>query len=131
MKYIYIIFIFISSKSIAQTALIRHKSHSGTNKTFVPAKIRDNFGEVVINREYEEDKTSTYKLISEGFGSDTTFILFQTKNKSLDRTMCMIDDTVLQTVEINDGSLVTKTKIFLIELLKDYRKKEKEQEKSG
>ena len=130
MKYIYILFIFISSSAISQTALIRHKSHNGTNKTFKPTTIKDNFGEVVIIREYEEDKTSSYKLILEASGNDTIFTLFQTKNKDLERSMCMTDDRVLQTIKINDPDLVVKTKAFLIEILKDYRKQEKKQEKS-
>jgi len=121
MKYIYILFIFISSTAISQTALIRHKSHSGTNKTFKPTTIKDNFGEVVINLEYEEDKTSTYKLISEGFGRGTTFVLFQTKNKALERSMCMTDDRVLQTIEINDADLIEKTKAFLIENKRNHK----------
>lgn len=124
-KYIVILFLFISSTAISQTELIRHKSHSGTNKTFIPTTNKDNFGEIVIIREYKKDTSSSYKLISNG----STFILFKTNDKALDDAVCMLNDEVLQTVEINDPELIVKTKEFLIGLLKDYRKEEKEQSK--
>lgn len=125
MKYLFLVLVLTSSLSMAQTDLINHKSHSGTNKTFVPNTTKSNFGEVTINKEYKRDTSSSYKLVRDFSvlgGGGTNFILFKTKNKVSYRSMCMIDDEVLVTININDASLIETMKATLVEQLMAYRK---------
>jgi len=110
---------------MAQTKLINHKSHSGTNTTFIPNELDGNFGIVEFTIEYERDSSSIYKLVSQTKGNEIMFVLFKTKNKSLEKTMCMKDDEVIEKVTMSNGRLYEKIQALLIDQLKMYRIKEK------
>ncbi len=86
---IYIFFFFLIHSSLAQTKLINHKSHSGTNKTFNPHIVNGNFGEVSIKEiEILKNKKSNYSLTrAERFGTLIYVlkkILIKKNKKSLD-----------------------------------------------
>ncbi|CAN5182120.1 hypothetical protein BH09BAC1_BH09BAC1_26520 [soil metagenome] len=113
----------------AQTELINHKSHSGTNRNYKVIKGSGNFGlsPVMINAELEKDNTSSYKLIFNEEGNSVQYILFKTKNKALDKTMCMASDEIIETISLSRFSNLRPAIVkILIAELSNYRKLEKQ-----
>lgn len=128
MKFVIAIFLLFGLQSLsAQTELINHKSHSGTNRTFVIAKNTGNFGLRSIQGELEKDSKSSYKLIYSEEGNMVSYILFKTKNKVLDNAMCMTNDEVIENISFTGLSSNLREGVvkLLIEELRRLRKQEK------
>lgn len=117
-------FVFTFSAQ-AQTELIRHKSHSGTNKTFNPNKLNGNFGLRVSEGEIREDKSSSYKLLYSHIGSSYTYYLFYTEREDMKLNVCLEKDKVLETVKVSAYDDTDATEKRLTQKLLKLRKKEK------
>lgn len=109
----------------AQTELIRHKSHSGTNKNFKTNR-SGNFGLVEIRDELKKDPNSSYKLIRIAEGNLVRYLLFKTQNKALTNTMCMNNDEVIANISFSTVTAGIRDNIekLLIEELMALRKGE-------
>lgn len=135
MKHILLLFLLcIGTSAMAQTKLIHHKSHSGTNATFNPHTTEGNFGlPDYFSKELKKNKKSTYKLIRRDYNMgklSVEYILYKkestdTKNTSINGNK---NDIVLAKVALSTlpNSTVTKEieKLMLQELEK-YRSEEK------
>lgn len=127
MKYLLaLLLLFGVYSASAQTDLIRHKSHSGTNKNFKVIG-SGNFGLMVMQGELEKDPNSSYKLIYTIEGNHFNYVLFKTKNKALNNTVCMTNDEVLVNISLSIITHDIKEKVekLLIEELMALRKGEK------
>ncbi len=128
MRFLIAIFLMFGINSLsAQTELINHKSHSGTNRNFKVTRSSGNFGLMVINEELEKDDQSSYKLIFTQEGSRVNYILFKTKNKTLNTAMCMAEDEVIENVSLSNPSAAIREGVvqILVDELREYRKLEK------
>lgn len=132
MKYIAFFVLFLISFTLtAQTKLINHKSHSGTNQTFNPHVSEGNFGVPPVRTfEIQKDDKSRYKLIKTSKSGQiiTTFLLFKQDEKDKKTSTYLGLGQILLQIQISgdDTDDFAKTmKEMLIKKLKNYRKNEK------
>lgn len=126
---IFISLLLTVNYSFSQTKLINHKSHSGTVQNFNALKTNGNFGLVEFNKELEKNAFSTYKLVLSRGPYGMKYTLFITENKDMKKTMCLANDTIIQTVIIQDTpskKLKNTIENVLIDELRKYRKLESE-----
>lgn len=81
---IFLLFLLFAVTGMAQTKLINHKSHSGTNETFNTSISQGNFGLPDFSMtEIQENSSSRYKLLLQSFTSGERtkiYILFDEGN---------------------------------------------------
>ncbi len=97
MKILVTLCVFIFTTSLqAQTKLIRHKSHNGTNSSFIPSKTEGNFGIQRFTKEYEKDENSNYKLGKTVNGGISQMYLFYTERKTNEEAVCLKEDRIIE-----------------------------------
>lgn len=112
--------------SIAQTKLIRHKSHSGTNKNFNPDKVNGNFGlpDYLFNEVILEDKKSDYILTrKKTYTSHLLIYLLERKSKKKNDIQ-PLSNTIIS-ININKENqeieFIKSVEKLLVRKLKDLR----------
>lgn len=114
----------------AQTRLINHKSHSGTNKTFTPKTV-GNFGLSYVDGELDKKENSNYKLVfnSMNYNSYTYYLFYTERKDNRLNNVCLAGDKIIETVEISVSDEDYEKTIKRLKIkLKKLRKTEKNEQ---
>ncbi len=129
MKHIlYLFFFFFTYFGFAQTKLINHKSHSGTNKTFNPHKVEGNFGlpDYLFIETILEDKKSKYLLTrKKAYSNKDLIYVLETKQKKETYSSENTIASVTITKKNQEENFIKSVEALLIKKLKELRKAEK------
>ncbi len=125
-KSLFIILLFFTYYSKAQTKLINHKSHSGTNKTFNPHKVEGNFGLFPIKTEILKNKISKYSLIKKMGPTMHGQVLYILHKKNDLKDINTVFKSIISISNVDSDTVFNKKiETLLIEKLKKYREIEK------